>query len=103
MLRCRWFSIPAVRRLGAAAVLAVVVGSSTLSDARAETPDDIGAPQMSSFGTFGGIDYVKYRGVFEGETSTGGFRVPYQIIAPADPTEGNGTVLVEPSHFMIGL
>src|SRR5688572_4361988 len=77
--RCRWFSIPAVRRLGVTAVLAVVVGSSTLSDVRAETPDDIGAPQLSPVGTFGGIDYVQYLGVFEGETSTGGFRVPYQI------------------------
>ncbi|MFF8280876.1 alpha/beta hydrolase domain-containing protein [Streptomyces lateritius] len=41
--------------------------------------------------------------MFEGETSTGRFRVPYQISAPQNPRRTNGTVVVEPSHFAVGL
>ncbi|MFD3536396.1 alpha/beta hydrolase domain-containing protein [Streptomyces sp. NPDC058664] len=58
---------------------------------------------VTPIGTFGGIRYVRHAGVFEGETSTGRFRVPYQISAPENPRRTNGTVLVEPSHFAVGL
>lgn len=58
---------------------------------------------VTPIGTFGGIRYVRHAGVFEGETSTGPFRVPYQISAPENPRRTNGTVLVEPSHFAVGL
>ena len=54
------------------------------------------------FGTFNGIAYTRRRGFFEGQTSLGAFRVPYEIITPADPALGNGTLLVEPPHFAFG-
>ena len=63
----------------------------------------LGQPRATPLGTFGGIAYVQYDGIFAGQTSTGAYRVPYRITAPADPAQGNGTVLVEPSHFAIGL
>src|SRR5690606_21480360 len=55
------------------------------------------------FGQFGGIDYLRYRGRFEGRTAAGAFRMPFEIVAPADPALGNRTVIVEPSHFTFGL
>lgn len=58
---------------------------------------------VTPLGSFGGIPYVQYDGVFEGATSTGRFRVPYRISAPADPHRANATVLVEPPHFVTGL
>jgi hypothetical protein len=66
-------------------------------------PDALGAPTATPGGTWGGIEYDQYAGVFEGATSTGAFRVPYRITAPADPSQGNGKVVVEPSHFAVGL
>ena len=57
--------------------------------------------QASSLGTFNGIAYVQYDGSFVGRTSTGNYRVPYRLSAPADPQMGNRTVLVEPPHFAI--
>jgi hypothetical protein len=54
------------------------------------------------FGRFGGLDYIRVTGRFVGTTAQGNFRVPYQIVAPADPARGSGTVLVEPPHFALG-
>jgi hypothetical protein len=56
--------------------------------------------KRSPLGTFGGVQYVQYDGFFLGKTSTGNFRVPYRISAPANPGPaiGNKTVLVEPPH-----
>lgn len=71
--------------------------------AHATIPDRLGPPTVTSLGTFGGIAYVQYDGVFEGETSTGAFRVPYRISAPADPSLTNESVLVEAPHFSIAL
>ena len=45
----------------------------------------LGDPVATPVGTFGGIAYLQYDGLFEGETSTGAYRVPYRISAPADP------------------
>src|SRR5215217_1696684 len=58
--------------------------------------------QASSLGTFDGVAYVQYEGFFVGRTSTGNYRVPYQLSAPVDPRLSNRTVLVEPPHFAIG-
>ena len=63
----------------------------------------LGQPLATPVGTFGGIAYVQYDGIFEGQTSTGAYRVPYRITAPADSSLANETVLVEPSHHSIGL
>jgi hypothetical protein len=54
-------------------------------------------------GWHGRTPYLRHDGLFAGRTSTGAFRVPYQITAPLDAEQGNGTVLVEPPHFAIGL
>ena len=54
------------------------------------------------FGKFGGVEYVVHTGRFVGSTSTGDYRVPYEIVAPSNPRRGNGTVIVEPSHFLAG-
>jgi Alpha/beta hydrolase domain len=59
--------------------------------------------KTSLLGTFGGVNYVQYDGLFVGRTSTGNYRVPYRISAPANPRRANhGTVLVEPPHFATG-
>jgi hypothetical protein len=66
--------------------------------------DDIEAPTTATpAGSFDGVDYVQYDGVFAGHTSTGAFRVPYRITAPVDPGQGNGAVVMEPPHFATGL
>jgi hypothetical protein len=80
------------------ALLIVIAGPS-----QAAADDHLSAPAATPLGTFGGIDYVQYDGTFEGETSTGAFRVPYQISAPADPSLSNETALVEPPHGSAGL
>lgn len=49
-----------------------------------------------AFGTFDGVSFVRYTGIFRGETTLGAFRVPYEIVAPENHGSGNGTVLVEP-------
>jgi Alpha/beta hydrolase domain len=60
-------------------------------------------PTATAVGDFGGLQYVQYDGIFAGQTSTGTYRVPYRVTAPAQPRSGNRTVLVEPPHFAIGL
>ncbi|CAL9335785.1 hypothetical protein SUDANB105_00167 [Streptomyces sp. enrichment culture] len=74
-----------------------------VSNPQGGTEDRLGDPVVTPLGSFGGIRYVQYDGVFEGETSTGRFRVPYRISAPADPDRANGTAVVEPPHFGVGL
>jgi hypothetical protein len=92
----------------AQAVTAVVVAllgavAPGVSDAVAAT-NDIAAPITARpAGSFGGVDYVQYDGVFAGHTSTGAFRVPYRMTAPVNPGDGNGAVVVEPPHFATGL
>lgn len=53
----------------------------------------LSAPNAIQLGTFDGIEYTQYDGIFEGQTSTGAFRVPYRITAPWNPEDGNQTVL----------
>jgi hypothetical protein len=54
------------------------------------------------FGTFGGIQYIRYTGRFIGTTALGDYRMAFEIVAPANPGLGNGTVLIEPPHFLGG-
>ena len=90
----------ALKMLGGAALglLALPVFPSTASAAGALQP----ALKTSSLGTFGGVQYVQYDGLFVGKTSTGSYRVPYRISAPANPRRANRAVLVEPPHFVAG-
>jgi Alpha/beta hydrolase domain len=88
-----------------AAVVVALIGTVALGvpDAVAAN-DDVEAPATATpAGSFDGVDYVEYDGVFAGHTSTGAFRVPYRITAPVDPEDGNGAVVVEPPHFATGL
>ena len=56
-----------------------------------------GSVTSEPYGTYRGIDYVKYSGRFHG-LADGDYDVPFEIIAPADPTQGNGITIVEPFH-----
>jgi hypothetical protein len=51
---------------------------------------------------FGDVEYIRYTGRFVGTTALGDYRMAFEIVAPADPTLGNGTVLIEPPHFFFG-
>jgi hypothetical protein len=55
----------------------------------------------SSYGAFNGIKYLKHEGRFAG-TTAGDYSVPFEIVAPADPTQGNGILVLEPWHLMGG-
>lgn len=47
-------------------------------------------------GTFGGVPYARYEAMFEGVTANQrAFRVPCQIIAPANPAQGSGLFLFD--------
>jgi len=86
-----------------ALVLTVLpIGESGMAGAEVAT-DDIETPVAIPAGSFDGVDFVQYDGVFAGRTSTGAFRVPYRITAPADPAHANGAVVVEAPHFATGL
>ena len=69
------------------------------------TPADAGMLVETSsapFGVYGGIEYERHAGRFVGATSKGEFRVPFEIVAPADPVQGNGIVVFEAPHFFLG-
>ncbi|MFN0006541.1 MAG: alpha/beta hydrolase domain-containing protein [Planctomycetota bacterium] len=47
-------------------------------------------------GTFNGVAYTRYEAMFEGATANNRpFRVPCQIIAPANPAQGSGLMLFD--------
>lgn len=52
--------------------------------------------------SYRGVQYVTHSGRFVGETASGEFRVPYEIIAPVNPASGNRIVVFEPPHFLYG-
>jgi hypothetical protein len=54
-----------------------------------------GSVTQEPYGTFDGIAYTKYSGRFEG-LADGDYDVPFGIIAPADPGQGNGITIMEP-------
>jgi len=92
-----------IRRYGIFAALIFLVTPVLLPGTAHAADDRLLAPTVTPAGVFAGVSYVRYDGIFEGKTSTGAFRVPYRITAPAEPAAGNGTVLVEPAHFALGL
>ena len=78
-------------------LLAVLAAPTTHADGT------LTALHETSVGSFGGVEYVQYSGMFEGSTPNGFYRVPFQITAPLDTDDGNKSVWVEPSHFAGGL
>src|SRR5215217_5435049 len=90
----------ALKLLGGASLglLALPAFPSTASAAGTLQP-----PSKTSLGTFKGVEYFQYAGLFAGKTSTGKYSVPYRISAPANSRSANSsTVLVEPPHFAQG-
>ncbi len=85
------------------ALLLLVMPLSVGYAAPATVQDQLLPPVATQSETFGGIAYVQYDGIFEGQTSTGEFRVPYRITVLEDLGFGNRTVIVEPSHYVAGL
>ena len=79
---------------------AALVALAAVAPARAATFVETAS---EPFGTFGGIEYVRYTGRFVGTTTFGVYRMPFEIVAPVDPGLGNKTVLIEPPHFGLGL
>jgi hypothetical protein len=80
-----------------AALAALACPANAVADGKLQQP-----LTASDLGTFDGITYRSYSGFFVGKTSTGNYRVPYEVAGPARPVLGNGTVLVEPPHFAVG-
>lgn len=90
-------------RLGVVLAFLVLSAVVLLAPSSVSADGGFGQPCETQIGTFGGIAYVQYDGIFEGQTATGAYRVPYRITAPADPNRGNRTVVVEPPHSVAGL
>ena len=57
--------------------------------------------EPEAYGTYNGVEFIKYSGRFMGLAS-GDYSVPFEIVAPADPSEGNRAVLVETLHVLGG-
>ena len=54
-----------------------------------------GSVTSEPYGTFNGTAYVKYSGRFQGLVERS-YDVPFEIIAPEDPNQGNGITIMEP-------
>ena len=60
-----------------------------------------GSVETAAYGTFDGIEYVMHMGRFVG-TAAGEYSVGFEIVAPKDPSEGNGCIVVEVPHILGG-
>ena len=58
-----------------------------------------GSVVAKALGTFNGVAYTQYNGEFVG-TTAGDYAVGFEIVAPTDPTRGNGITVVETMHVM---
>ena len=90
-------------RIGAVLASLALAVMALLAPSPASADGGLGEASVKPVGSYGGIAYVEYNGIFQGRTSTGQYRVPYRITAPADPDLANRTVLVEPPHPEEGL
>ncbi|HET9666493.1 MAG TPA: alpha/beta hydrolase domain-containing protein, partial [Desertimonas sp.] len=86
----------------ALALVVFCVGACLLAPA-AGADGTFDAPTSAVIGGAPGVVFVQFDGIFSGRTSTGAYRVPYRITIPAPPARTNGTVVVEPPHFALGL
>lgn len=92
------------KRLMQVGVLVVMIAALALAPpggvvrvAADEEEVGFGSVTTTSYGSFNGIDYLKHEGRFVG-TTAGDYSVPFEIVAPADPTQGNGVLLMEVLH-----
>ena len=88
---------------GALRAFVALAAAALLLPSPASANGRLARPGATPVGSFGGIEYVQYDGIFEGQSSTGAYRVPYRITAPKESKRGNRTVVVEPPHFATGL
>lgn len=51
------------------------------------------------FGTFKGIDFVKYEGHLLSTTPGSNYDAPFEVVVPTDLRKGNGRMVVEPYHI----
>ena len=89
--------------IGAVLSSLALAAAALLAPSLAAADGALGQPTTTPVGAFGGIAYVQYDGIFEGQTSTGAYRVPYRISAPENVSVANRTVVVEPPHGAAGL
>src|SRR5436190_21100926 len=79
-------------------LLAIASSCLALAPAQSTASGQIDAATLvaAPHGTFGGIAFTRYEAMFDGITSNNRpFRVPCQIIAPALPGTGSGTLLFD--------
>jgi hypothetical protein len=58
--------------------------------------------ETTPYGTYGGVDYVRHVGTFAGTAAGGPYSAPFELIVPADPSQGNRRVLLEPLNQVEG-
>lgn len=88
-----WFaSFRGIRHCAAVFTTAIAAVSSAGATGHIDSGTLIQVPH----GKFNGVQYTRYEAMFEGATSNQrAYRVPCQVIAPADPAQGGGTLLFD--------
>ena len=86
---------PSFRKIlihAAVVLAAIAVASPSRGDGRIDASTVVAAPH----GPFNGVRYARYEAMFEGLSSNKRpYRVPCQIIAPLDPSDGSGLLLFD--------
>lgn len=82
-------------------LLALLAGSvfSPAATLRAAAEGRLEDIVSSSYGTFDGVEYMKHEGRLAG-LSTAAYSAYFEIVAPQDPAQGAGVVVVEALHPM---
>jgi hypothetical protein len=77
-------------------VALIMIYAAAVISAHASGRIDASTLVSKPHGSFSAVRYVRYEAMFEGVTSNNRpYRVPCQIIAPADPRRGSGTLLFD--------
>lgn len=88
----RCSSLQGIRCCAALFTAAIAVISSASAAGRIDSGTLVQVPH----GNFNGVQYTRYEAMFEGTTSNKrAYRVPCQIVAPANPAQGSGTLLFD--------
>src|SRR5262245_52126592 len=73
----------------AVVIVSLALASSSRADGQIDASTLVAAPHGPPEG-FSGVQYMRYEAMFEGVTSNNRrYRVPCQIIAPAEPSDGS--------------